>query len=236
MPFISSRLFVAGGTKKCITLLNEEHVRYIGSDWTGIRIGMLCALTENGVSNITGRLAMGVCSGQTNPVGNATSTTGFVGYRSLSPSTWTYTANSGDPYYASGIFYGLRRVNNTDTTYGIGSTNLSIVSTAPGNGSLQRRSLIYVDLNKANGGGIVAYTANAQFGADYSVGDFLMGLEYSSVGQTPVIRGTSLQGSSSQTIDLSPPSAGNVFDCLDIHWSGTSQALEIYALGVYRKS
>jgi hypothetical protein len=233
MPFISSRIFVAGGTKKLMTLQNEEHVRYIGSDWLGLRIGILCALTDNAGGNVSGRLGIGVCSGQMNPLGNPTNTTNFTGFRNLSPATWTYTANSGDPYFTTGSFYALNRVGNSDTTAGIGGTNVNMVTTAPGNGGLQRRSMIIVDLNRTNGAANSFYTSTAQFNADYSVGDFLMAMEYSTINQTPVFRGITMSAGSQQTIGMSfVPGA---LDSVDVHWSGASQALEIYGMAVYRK-
>jgi hypothetical protein len=233
MPFISSRIFVAGGTKKLITLQNEEHVRYIGSDWLGLRIGILCALTDNAGGNVVGRLGIGACSGQTNPLGNPTNTTNFIGFRNLSPTTWTYTANSGDPYFTSGTFYGLNRAGNTDTTAGVGSTNVNIVTTAPGNGGLQRRSLIIVDLNRTTGNINSFYTSTAQFNADYTVGDLLMAVENNAINNTPVFRGTTMSAGTQQNIGMSP--VPGAFDSVDVHWSGTAQALEIYGMAVYRK-
>jgi hypothetical protein len=235
MPFISSRIFVAGGTKKLMTLQNEEHVRFIGTDWTTLRIGMLCAIQDNAGANVTGRLGIGVCAGQTNPLGNPTNTTNFFGSRNLSGAgaTWTYTANSGDPYFANGSFYGLMRQGNVDTTAGVATTNINIVTTALGNGSLQRRSLVIVDISK--GGTQAFYTGTAQFNADYMVGDFLSCLEASNVFVTPTFRAITLTASTSQAPAGFNQTPG-LLDCLDIHWTGTAQAFEIYALGVFRKT
>jgi hypothetical protein len=234
MPFISSRIFVAGGTKKLMSLLNEEHVRFIGTNWTTIRIGVLCALQDNSGANVTGRLGIGVCSGQTNPLGS-TNTTNFVGFRHIvGVPTQTFTANAGDAYFTNASFFSLLRQGNTDTPVGLSTTTLNIVSTAPGNGALQRRSLIMLDISKTTGAVQPFYTATNQFNADYTVGDMIACMEYSAAFQTPAFRGITLTASTSQTPGFSQ--VAGLYDCLDIHWSGTAQALEIYGLGVIRKS
>lgn len=227
MPQIGSRVFVAGGTKQYCSLLNDELVRYIGSDWTSLRIGLLVAMQENGVSSVSGRLGIGVCSGNTNPLG-AASTTLFCGTRSLSPSTWAFNANAGNPYFSSGVQYGLRRVGNTDTTAGLSVTNLFIASNG---GSLQRRSLVYVDVSKA-GTELPQYTASAQMANDNTFTNFLEGLEYA--GSTLTIQNVALTSSTQQgiTFDQTP----GLLDHVDVQWTGAAQALEIYAWGVWRRS
>lgn len=231
MAFIQSRTFVLGGAKKLLSLTNEEIVRNIGTDWTSVRIGILCAIVDNAGGNVTGRLNIGVCSGQTNPCGVA-STTNFAGARTLSGGqTWTYVANSGNPYFTNGSFYGLRRVGNSDTTAGVANTSLNIVTTAPGTGGLQRRSLVMVDISKA-GSELPYCTQTTQFGQDYSYVDFLAALDWQN--STPTTGGQAMGPLTSQAISLdeTPGAYNNV----DIGWTGTAQALEIYALGIYRRS
>lgn len=230
MAFINQRSFVSGGTKKLLSLLNEEHVRYIGTDWTSIRIGLLCAIVDNAGANVAGRLAVGVCSGQTNPCG-VNPTTNFAGARVLSGNNWVYTANSGDPYFAQGAFYGLRRVANVDTTAGIANTTINIVTTAPGNGGLQRRSLLLVDISKTNSEQPFC-TQTTQFANDFSYIDLLAAMDWGSTGAT--VRNLALGGATAQTISLDQ--TPGVYDNVDIHWTGTAQAFEIYALAIYRRS
>jgi hypothetical protein len=230
MAFISSRVFVAGGTKKLLSLTNEEFVRYIGTDWTTIRIGLLCAIVDNAGGTVVGRLAVGVCSGQTNPCG-VNPTTNFAGARVLNGSNWTYNANAGDPYFSNGSFYGLRRVANVDTTAGIANTTVNIVTTAPGNGGLQRRSLLLVDISKA-GSEIPYFTQSTQVANDFTYVDFLAALDWQPV--TPIIRNLTMGVATSQAVSLDP--TPGAYDNVDIHWTGTAQALEIYALGIYRRS
>lgn len=228
MPQIGERIFVLGGSDKYCALTNEELIRPIGTDWSALRIGLMVALNTDGTNNITGRLAIGVCSGNTNPVGNS-NTTLFCGTRTLSPGTWTYNANSGNPYFSSGAQYGLRRVGASDTTAGISNTNMFI---ATNTGSVQRRSLIFVDVAKA-GSEQPFCTNTTQIASDYSFASFLEGLEYPSSGNL-TIQNIALAVQTSQTIsfDQTP----GLLDHVDVQWTGASQALEIYAWGVWRKS
>jgi hypothetical protein len=227
MPQIGSRVFVAGGAKQYCSLLNDELIRYIGTDWSSLRIGLLCALGTDGVNNITGRLAIGVCSGNTNPVGSS-NTTLFVGTRTLSPGTWTYNANAGNPYFSTGSQYALRRVGASDTTAGVSVTNLFI---ATNTGSLQRRSMVFVDVAKA-GTETPQYTASAQIANDNTFTNWLEGLEYANSGIT--VQNVALTSSSQQSIsfDQTP----GQLDYVDVQWTGAAQALEIYAWGVWRRS
>lgn len=227
MPQIGQRIFVLGGTKQYCSLLNNELIRYVGTDWTSLRIGMAVALETDGTNGIVGRLGIGVCSGNTNPLGSS-NTTLFCGTRTLTPSTWSYNANSGNPYFSTGSQYGLRRVGNTDTTAGISVTNLFI---ATNTGSLQRRSLVYVDVSKG-GSELPQYTASAQIANDNSFENFLEGLEYASSGIT--IQNVALTASTAQGISFNE--APGPLDHVDIQWTGTAQALEIYAWGVWRRS
>jgi hypothetical protein len=226
MPQIGERIFVQGGNQKYCGLTNEELIRYIGTDWTSLRIGLLCAMNLNGTSTVAGRLAIGVCSGSTNPMG-AASTTLFCGM--LTQGDLTYNANSGNPYFSQGSAYGLRRVNNTNTTAGVGTTNMYLTST---DGSLQRRSLVFIDLNKGGSSNVVVFSnPTTQFNIDFSFAHFLEGLEYPS---NPAVQGISLQSTSAQTVSFSETPGS--LDHVDVRWSGLSQALEIYAWGVWRKS
>lgn len=228
MPQIGQRIFVAGGADNYCSLANEELIRYIGSDWTSIRIGMMAALNTNGVANITGRLAVGVCSGNTRPVGNA-ATTLFVGNRTLVGSpTWTYNANAGNPYFSQSAQSGLRRVAGVDTTLSVGVTNFFIASN---NGSLQRRSLIYADLIKT-AGETPFCTPVAQMALDNSFSNFLEGLEYA--GATPTVQNVAMTAATQQatSFDETP----GLLDHVDVQWTGVTEALEIYAWGVWRRA
>lgn len=229
MATIGERIFVLGGSKKYVSLANEEIVRYIGTDWTSIRIGLLVALNTDGTNNISGRLGIGVCAGDTNPLMNPTSTDLFVGHRTLSgSSTWTYNANSGNPYFSQSAFYGLRREGTTDTTAGVGNTT-HYITTVDG-GSIQRRSLIFLDLDKS---GTTQPFSNAttQFGIDLDYAALVEGLEYPSTSLR--VQDNLLQAQASQSLGFGTPES---LDHIDIAWSGVDQALEIYALGVWRKS
>ena len=101
MSNIGQRVFVLGGNQLYMTLANEEYVRAlsIGSTWTKLRLGLMCAITPDGTNNLLNmNCTMGVCSGAANPFG-AASTTNWVGawLNGAPAGNMTYTANAGSP-------------------------------------------------------------------------------------------------------------------------------------------
>lgn len=229
MPQIGQRAFVLGGNKKYASLVNNELIRYIGSDWLTLRVGILCAMGTDGTNNLTNTtLALGVCSGNTNPVGT-NPTTAFSGMRGIiQANNFTYTANSGNPYFNMGLMYGLRRVNNTDTTAGIGNTTAYF---ATNTGSVQRRSLFFIDL--ARSGSVISFATNTgQLAQDFDFEDFLEALEYPS---NPVAQNSNLFAASSQSINVGD--ANGPLDHVDLCWKNALNVpLEIYAWGAWRKT
>jgi hypothetical protein len=237
MSSIGSRLFNLIADKY-LTLANEEFARTlaIGTDWNKIRLGVLLAVTPDGTNNLaSSALVLGVSSGKTNPYG-AASTTNFVGGAfhgagGTPTATLTYAANSGNPYYSSAGTGPFARVG---TTLSNGTGNAVAFLIAANNGSIQRRSPLYVDIQKGSPNFTVIrwtpQTSQSQFlTADCSPAEFLASLELA----TPTWGGISLTTSNSTVAASEAP---GTLDTFDFFWNKSLFALEVYALAAYRMS
>jgi hypothetical protein len=223
-----------------LTLAAEDYVRtlLIGNSWTTIRLGIQFALTANGTGGISGAcLALGMCSGKTNPVGAAT-TTNFIGsnffnFAGSLTANLSYVANAGNPLYqyANGgnIF---KRVGSTNTfANGSNAPEWDIAQNA---GTLQRRSAVYVDVTK----GSPNYTVRTWFqdttakaNVDYSFSHFMAGLQ-GTINIAPVLNGTTWGNGGSASLAMSE--AAGILDTVDCFWNKVTQPLELYAIGAFQ--
>ncbi|MBI5388202.1 MAG: hypothetical protein HZA90_26355 [Verrucomicrobia bacterium] len=242
MATISSRLFNLT-PDKFLVLGNEEWVRKlgIGSDWTKLRLGLLVALTPDGTSNLIGcTFVLGLCSAGepfSNTVGFARHTPGnpanFLGADfsldgSSAPAPLTYNAGAGNPYL-SGVFWGVRhRAAGTDYCGTVNSTNQSL---ATNNGTLPRRSPLYLDITKGSPDfTLKAFTPTAaQAVMDFTPAHFLDGLEQPG---TPVLNGQTLTAGSTTTRPFSE--AGGALDTVNVFWNKSAFPLEVFAVAAYR--
>lgn len=227
---------------KYLSLANEEYLRQlsIGSNWTKLRIGMVCALTPNGANNLLGcRLVLGLCSAASpfaNTLGYASATTGnSIGCDFIIKSSgaddygdFIFNAGSGNPYFTGTFMAARRRYGSTATFAAFASSNQAIAATT---GALQRRSLIYLDITKGSPNYTVKpfVLTSVQAKGDFATADFLDGLEQSG---TPVVNGQTLN-----TIAALTPACdetAGAFNTLDLYWNRAAYALEVYALAVYR--
>ena len=238
MATIGSRLFNLVADKYG-TLANEEFARTlaIGTDWNKIRLGLLLAVPLDGTNNLPGTaLMLGVCSGKTNPYG-AASTTNFVGAAlhgstgGVTTGTLTYSAGSGNPYFSSGGFWPAVRVG-VDLTSGTGVAAAFVLTSNAG--STQRRSPLYVDIQKGSPNYTITRwapsTGQGQFqSGDCSSAEFLASLEL----PTPTWLGINLTSSAGTVAASETPGA---LDTVDVFWNKSAFPLEVYALAAYRMS
>jgi len=102
---------------------------------------------------------------------------------------------------------------------------------AANNGTLQRRSLLYLDITK----GSPNYTLKpylmtaAQAQMDFTAADFLDGLEQAG---TPIVNGQTLNTVTAVTIACDE--TAGALNTVDLFWNRAAYALEVYALAVYR--
>jgi hypothetical protein len=227
---------------KYLTLANEEYLRplSLGNNWTKVRLGLMVALTPNSTNNLIGcSLVLGLCAAATpfaNTTGYAAASTGnFVGLDFITHSSGTsaagdlvYAAGSGNPYF-SGTFTGVRR--RVDTTNSFQVTSSLNQCIAANTGSLQRRSLLYLDITK----GSPNYTfkpfvhQSAQAVLDFDPAGFLDGLEQPG---TPIVNGSTLATCTAVTIACDE--VAGAFNTANLFWNRAAYALEVYALAVYR--
>jgi hypothetical protein len=207
----------------------------IGNDWNKIRLGVLLAVTPDGTNNLGGTaLMLGVCSGKTNPYG-AVSTTNFVGValHTSTPGgttgTLTYAAGAGNPYFTSGGAWPASRVGSNLFSGTGDGTPLLLTSNV---GSTQRRSPVYVDIQKGSPNyTITRWTPASSQGqfqtADCSPAAFLAALEV----PTPTWVNLNLTSSSAALAASETP---GVLDTFDLFWNKAAFPLEVYAIAAYR--
>lgn len=206
--------------------------------WERIRIGILCAVTPNGTSNISDTAFwMGLCSGQQNP-GSAYNSQQFVGASLIGPITvggtrlLTYTANSSNPYFSSTVGVFFQKIGtlfpwvSANFTYGI---LMPLAYT----GTDQRRGIIIIDIAKTTGGSgaltISAYntTTAATMSVDYRPDHLWDALDQPGV---PSVRNQTFITMFSSTAIPYSPALGNL-DTFEIFWSNATFPLEISAIG-----
>ncbi len=227
---------------KYLTLGNEEYLRplSIGNNWSKLRLGLMLALPPNGTSNLTGcSLVVGVCSAASpfNTTGGyaAASTRNFVGVDVATDGsggaalgTLSYNAGSGNPYYSTTYSGARRRVGTTDTF--VAATTLTH-AVAQNTGTLQRRTLLYVEIAKGSPNYTVKYyAANGTLAMlDFAERDLLDGLEQAG---TPVVNTQTMFASSAMAVACDE--TAGVFDTVNLFWNRTTYPLEVYALAAFR--
>ena len=123
-----------------------------------------------------------------------------------------------------------RRVGTTDTF--AANTTMSH-AVAINTGTLQRRTLLYVDITKGSPNYTVkAYIENGTLAMlDFTPAHFLDGLEQSG---TPSVNGQSLTAGNALT--LACDETAGVFDSVSLYWNRGAFPMEVYALAAYRAS
>jgi len=234
MANIGSRVFNLV-SDKYLSLANEEFVRTlaIGTNWTKLRLGMLMALNPDGTNNLSGtNLLFGLCSGKTNPYGSA-NTTNFLGMKfgaDISSDLLTYVANSGNPYYWSGRGV-IKKTVATPTV--AGANTLEFHRIATNTGSLQRRSLHFVEITKGSPNFTVVHWNLSATGVakDFTPAHLLEGLEQAG---SITVNGEALGAGNSTAIAFTE--AAGSLDSVDVYWNRAAFPLEVHALAAYRFS
>lgn len=246
MATIGQRQF-QDGAHKYLSIGNEEWSRTLkfGNRWRCLRILTRMAVTPNGTGTLSGtRLVIGVgfttLSGRTY---NAVNTMNFVGIahmhtNQVAGQDWTYTANSGNPYYTQsttngGFFHKYDGVvSNTSCNNG-----LSIMHT--NTGTVQRRTMIGNQIWKPGAVGGHATNISSSIlsciaAATYSV-DFDDNYFRDCTANGVLMSGNGTYGTQQQ---LAPIIAGGEgsrpWDSVQIFWNLASFPMEIYDIVVVR--
>lgn len=233
MAVIYTKTF-GDGVKPYITLGGEEIVRSlgIGSNWSVLKIGLLAGVTPNGTSNLTDvTFRVGLCSGTASTLASGSCLSGFGYQLGNAPTTATYNANSGYPYF-SGQAYAFAFQNTVLTTgTGAQSNNIPIISankTAFG---------VVITKGSPNYTATVHYLSSAalQANKNFRFDNFADYMDASSATSGMYIENT-LIGLSQSGHAMAFAETFGALDTLDIYWNKAPYVMEIYAIGVARLS
>lgn len=190
------------------------------TNWSILRVALLLRLSDSG-ANITGtpRLAVGLCSGSANIIGDAT-TTHFVGVMSNN-ATWS-RATAGIRYTSGSTWIPHKKVGTTITN----GTNISVSSVA--NISAEGPTMLMVDITK----GTPNYTINLfMYAAAAIPTNTDANFELQAVSGVPTF--TNYVRSGGFTIAVDEATDG-VFDHACVWWNQTNPTLDVLNWGVYR--
>ena len=217
----------------------------LSAPWERIRIGVLCAVTPNGTSNLIDALfLMGLCAGQTNP-GSAFVTNNFIGASMIGAATTaatrtlTYTAGAGNPYFASTVGLGFHKSQalTTQVTAAFSGGLLLPVagfSSGAGQAFYARRAIIILDITKTPGGsgGVTLAVYYSTTAATIQSIDMRPDHLFEALDQpgTPSVRGGTFTQVLNSTALTYSPLEGDV-DTFELHWSNSTFPLEISAIG-----
>lgn len=228
---------ISSASDKRIVLSNSQFARALpfGTNWNALQLGIRFSMRDTG-ANITGspQFWVGLCSGNSNLVGDA-STTHFVG-ANWNAATWTRTAVS---YHTSALNspFPAKRVNTTvtrGTTLGTswGCGNQSAANNAD-------RTMFFVRITKGSpnfsflaflraatgmtGGGAVAPT-------DLTFDEFM-----EHMGNLGTSVRTNYTFTGAQTLAVNEGSDGSL-DHLNISWDRSTPQIEICDIAVARVS
>lgn len=195
----------------------------IGTSWTKLRVGVRVIMDNTGANLVsTPRFAMGVCSGSTNLLFDAT-TTHFLGWQQ-SAATMTFAA--GPPIRYSFDTAGLKRVGSTSTftaTMAVGFILCADPTTA-------NRAMFFCDITK----GSPNYTLDS-FGrtgtaaGDVTLADFLATVPLA----VPAFANHGASASRTIAVD---EGVDGTFDHMLVGWDRTTPVLEICDIAVVRLS
>lgn len=206
---------------KRAVLTNSQFARALpfGTTWSSIRIGIRWHTRDIGVSTAAENFCVGLCSGSTNLVGDAT-TDNWCGMRTNSAGFRTSTTYRLSP----------RPSKKVGATFTDGSAFSGLPNFDVGHGAATPaadRTLLFVDITKGSPNYTFRVFANVAEGpSDRSLFNFLTQMEAA----TPSISEHALSSNQTLAVDES----GGVFNHVNISWGITIPEIEICDLAVAR--
>lgn len=245
MPFIASRNF-ATGNQQYLNLTADDYLRTlnIGSQWTRIRIGILCALgtvDETGWPIRTASLCIGVCSTVKSSVSllSPANCWGFGCSQHPSNSTASYAYNAGtagNSYYTCGNFAFFKVENGVLASGSVGSLTVTLPTTTTLGGALARRGMVVADISKsARVSGNITQgamsTAAGHMGLDIVANDLYAAME--SVSAAPTIQGVAMGNLAiGNSLTFNETTYG-LLDTVYVYWNHYTVPLQLYEIAVY---
>jgi len=216
------------GADNGLALGNNDLVRpfEFGSNWSTIRIGLLCSMTPDGTSNILGAgLAIGACD---YPRSYSTAQAFMCGLISSPGGTSAYTANSGNPYYDVPCY--CAKIVGTTITYATFNRNIPVNTTSPA-----RRSLIIVELSRTATQISTAHLYAGQT-TDYTSSHMYQYIEQMTTSPAPTVGGVALTNQGAQTVAVPANEQGALarLNALNIRWMRDTLPFNIYELVIFR--
>jgi hypothetical protein len=252
MPVIYSQNFSAGA-QQCLQLNANSYARTlaIGTNWTRLRIGMLCNLASpiNSALNIrTGSLSMGVCHGIGGDVCVQSPAHCFGRGVTTTPDNVStgITYNAGPPSYwamGSGTTYSYFKYENGGVTRSnVDSVNWNL----PTNAAPLRRGILILDISKtARVSGTIYMGMNcgaaAHMSLDITSSDLYKVLEQgvatTTLGGLPNIQGTVLDGQpigygAGNPLAFNETTYGGL-DTVFVFWNMYTIPFNLYELAVF---
>lgn len=204
------------------------------NQWQRIRLGVLCAITPDGTSNITDcPIVFGVCTGSQG-IGNWW-TPYFIGaslvgaYTTVSTRIATYNQNTNNPYYSFSAGQSFKKSETTSTAI---ATLTTTYGTPSFTGWFKRRVAYYIDITKSLGGSgagtITVYgpALAAVQSFDARPDHFMAGLDAAGI---PVVNGQTYVSLGSTAVNLSE--ALGPLDTFNLLYPRATFPLEISAMG-----
>jgi len=249
MPVIAAKNF-ATGTQNYLNLGVDTYSRTlsIGTQWTRIRIGILCSVSTVQETNYPLRASLfgiGVCNGIANNGGvlyrqnchaYAHSVLPYSGV--TSSATWTYNAGTaGNSYFSTTNFNGWKSENGAVAT-GTSGTFTAYLPTSTGlGGAIPRRGLYVADFTKSAlvSGNLARYGATGavgHMGLDLSTEDLFSAIQQYTA--APVIRSVSMSqatGAPSQTFN---ETTYGMLDTVFVYWGTYAVPFQLYEIAVWR--
>lgn len=218
-----------------IVLSNSQFARAIpfGTTWNKIRIGVKWDITSSG-GNLTGtpRFAIGVCSGNANLFGDAT-TTHFVGIRS-NEATWTLT--NSNRYLVNGST--IQPIKKVGTTVTAGTAFFSGVQWGIGAGAASAaadRTQCIVEITKGSPNFTIQMLGWINPGGTSAPADNSDASFYGNMEGAGNPAATNHTFSAANTVAVSEGTDGNL-DYINMFWDRTTAEIEISDWAVSRLS
>lgn len=195
----------------------------IGTSWTKIRVGVRAIMDNTGANlSSTPRFAIGVCSGSTNLLFDAT-TTHFVGWQSSS-ATWVYAA--GPPIVYSFDVVAIKRVAAVTTS----TAAISVGSSIAGDPTTTNRGMFFCDITKGSPNFTIDIFSHTTAAAgDVTLADFLAQVPLA----VPVFAGHNFGGAQPLAVD---EGADGTLDHVLVGWDRAAPVLEICDMAIVRLS
>lgn len=247
MPVIASKNF-ATGTQNYLNLGVDTYCRglSIGTQWTRIRIGILCSLStvQDTTYPIRGALlCLGVGNGINSNIGvykpqHCHGWGQYYPFTNGTGTTWSYNAGTaGNSYFSATQFSGFKSEAGTVTNAIAGSFTSYIPSNSTLGGAIPRRGLYVLDIAKSAllSGNILRYGATgaaAHMSLDITSDDLIVALQQYTT--TPVVQGTAIsQATAASSMTFNETLYGGL-DTVFVYWGTFAVPFQLYEIAVWR--